>query len=123
MNRSAGPVFAILLIFGLPIVGALAQPVPVVSDSDAIKYAGHRVTVEGTVAKVFKSKSGNTFLNFGGAYPNETFVAWIPVDAPEAADASVLSLEGKRVKISGMIQLYRDKPEIKVTTKDQIVVE
>ena len=28
---------------------------------------------EGVVAKVFTSKSGNTFLNIGYAYPNQTF--------------------------------------------------
>jgi bifunctional non-homologous end joining protein LigD len=34
--------------------------------------------MEGVVAKVFTSKSGNTFLNIGAAYPNQTFIGWIP---------------------------------------------
>jgi hypothetical protein len=123
MNKSAGAVLAVLLFFGLSIVGVFAQNASVVSDSDAIKYAGHSVAVEGTVARAFKSKNGNVFLDFGGTYPNETFVAWIPVDAPEAADSGLLSLQGKKVKVSGTIQLYRDKPEIKVMTKEQIIVE
>ncbi|HEX4201220.1 MAG TPA: hypothetical protein VHY59_06855, partial [Chthoniobacterales bacterium] len=59
----------------------------------------------------------------GGAYPNITFVVWIPQDAPEAADPRLSDLQGKKVKIVGTIQLYRDKPEIKVSTKEQIVAE
>jgi hypothetical protein len=120
MKMLVGSVLLAIVIYGF---GVTALAGPIIPDTEALKYAGHGVTVEGTVAKVFKSKNGNVFLNFGGAYPNETFVAWIPADAPEAADSGFLSLQGKKVKISGTIQLYRDKPEIKVTTKDQIVVE
>jgi DNA/RNA endonuclease YhcR with UshA esterase domain len=31
--------------------------------------------------------------------------------------------EGKTVEITGIIKLYREKPEIKITSKDQIVSE
>ena len=100
-----------------------ARAESVVPDSEAAQHVGQTVSVEGTITKVFKSKNGNTFLNFGGNYPDVTFVVWIPEDAPEAADPGLVSLQGKKVKISGTIQLYRGKPEIKVSTKEQIVVE
>ena len=111
------------LFCGLCVIAAFAETGTTISDADAIKHVGQEVTVEGTITKVFKSKNGNTFLNFGGNYPDVTFVVWIPEDAPEAADPSLASLQGKKVKISGTIQLYRGKPEIKVSTKEQIVVE
>lgn len=95
----------------------------IISDSEAAQHVGQTVSVEGTITKVFKSKNGNTFLNFGGDYPDVSFVVWIPQDAPEAADPSLTNLQGKKVKIVGTIQLYRGKPEIKVSTKEQIVVE
>ncbi len=95
----------------------------IIADAEALKHVGQNVTVEGTITKVFKSKNGNTFLNFGGDYPDVTFVVWIPQDAPEATDSGLSNLQGKKVKITGTIQLYRDKPEIKVTTKEQIVIE
>jgi DNA/RNA endonuclease YhcR with UshA esterase domain len=95
----------------------------VIPDSEAAQHVGQAVSVEGTITKVFKSKNGNTFLNFGGNYPDLTFVAWIPYDAPEAADPGLINLQGKKVKITGTIQLYRGKPEIKVSAKEQIVVE
>ena len=115
-------VFAGLILL-LWAAGGFAQNASVIPDTEAMKHVGQSVTVEGTVAKVFTSKNGNTFLNFGGAYPNVTFMVWIPFDSPEAADTGLASLQGKKVKISGTIQLYRDKPEIKVTAKEQIVAE
>ena len=44
----------------------------------AAAHLGEYATVEGVVAKVFTSKSGNTFLNVGAAYPKQTFTGWIP---------------------------------------------
>ena len=113
--------FGLFCAFGL-LVG-LVRADTVIPDTDAAQHVGQAVAVEGTITKVFKSRNGNTFLNFGGDYPDVTFVVWIPQDAPEAADPNLASLEGKKVKIAGTIQLYRGKPEIKVSTKEQIVVE
>lgn len=111
------------LIFASWLIPAPTSAENVVSDSEAAQHVGQAISVEGTITKVFKSKNGNTFLNFGGNYPDVTFVVWIPEDAPEAADPGLVSLQGKKVKVSGTIQLYRGKPEIKVNTKEQIVVE
>ena len=95
-------------------------PIP---DADAINHVGQEVTVEGVITKVFKSKNGHTFLDFGGSYPDVTFVVWIPEDVPEAADPGLPALQGKKVKVSGTVELYRGKPEIKVSSREQIVVE
>jgi len=105
------------------LVATVTRAGELIPDSEAAKHVGQDVTIEGTVSKVFTSKNGNTFLDFGGSYPDATFVVWIPEDAPEASDPGLSSLQGKKVKISGTVQLYRGKPEIKVSTKDQIVVE
>jgi hypothetical protein len=35
------------------------------------------VTVRGVVAEVYLSKGGNAYLNFGAAFPNQTFSAAI----------------------------------------------
>jgi hypothetical protein len=50
------------------------------------------------VAKVFTSKSGNTFLNIGAAYPNQTFTGWIPPASPVNKSPILAAIEGKRVK-------------------------
>jgi hypothetical protein len=69
------------------------------------------------------SKRGNAFINFGDRYPNQTFTGWIPAGTPLVSDPSLQELQGKTVKITGVIELYHGKPEIKITSNDQIVSE
>jgi DNA/RNA endonuclease YhcR with UshA esterase domain len=123
MKKLLAPLVFAALISGSGLVAFSANAETVIPDTEAAQHVGQTVSVEGTITKVFKSKNGNTFLDFGGNYPDLTFVVWIPQDAPEAADPSLTNLQGKKVKIVGTIQLYRGKPEIKVSTKEQIVVE
>jgi DNA/RNA endonuclease YhcR with UshA esterase domain len=100
-----------------------AQTSTVIPDTEAAQHVGQKATVEGTVAVVFTSKNGNTFVNFGGRYPHQTFTGWIPKDSELAGGSTLAGLEGKKIKITGTIELYRGKPEIKVMTKDQITLE
>jgi DNA/RNA endonuclease YhcR with UshA esterase domain len=123
MKMLLRPVSFAALICGIWWLAGPIKAGTIITDGEAVNHVGQDVTVEGTITKVFKSKNGNTFLNFGGDYPDVTFVVWIPQDAPESADPSLGNLQGKKVKIIGRIQIYRGKPEIKVSTKEQIVME
>jgi hypothetical protein len=79
---------------------------------------------KGTVVEVFTSNKGNTFIDFGGKYPRQTFTGYIPAGFALAGGGSSLGdLEGKRIKITGTIDLYKGKPEIKIISKDQLVLE
>jgi hypothetical protein len=82
-----------------------------------------RPSGEGIVTAVSTSKRSNTFINFGGVYPNQTFTGWIPAGTPLASDPSIKSLQGKRIMISGLIELSRGKPEIRILSRDQITEE
>ena len=74
--------------------------------------------------QVFTSNKGNTFIDFGGDYPHQTFTGYVPAGSALAGgDSSLAALEGKRIKITGTIDLYKGKPEIKITSKDQITLE
>ena len=75
--------------------------------------------MEGGVTAVSTSR-GNTFINFGGVYPNQTFTGWIPAGTPLASYTSLQLLKGKKIEITGRIELYRGKPEIRVLSKSQI---
>ena len=66
---------------------------PIVPDPDAWMYVGKNVTVEGVVTAVSTSKKGNTFINFGGVYPNQTFTGWVPASTDLAWD-NLESLKG-----------------------------
>jgi hypothetical protein len=75
------------------------------------------------VAKVFTSKSGNTFLNIGASYPNQTFTGWIPPASPVSKSPLLSSIEGKHVKIAGRIEMYKGKPEIRINAASQLQIE
>jgi hypothetical protein len=99
------------------------QTTIVIRDTEAIEHPGQYVTVEGTVVAVFTSSSGNTFLSFGAAYPHQTFGGWILRDS-ELARGSTLAgladLAGKKLRITGTIELYKGKPAIRISSMKQI---
>src|SRR5215510_14063116 len=111
------------LVVGSLSITALSQTSTVIPYPEAPQHVGENVTVEGVVTAVSTSKRGNTFINFGGVYPNQTFTGWIPAGTPLASDPSIQSLQGKRIKITGLIELYRGKPEIRILSRDQITEE
>lgn len=117
-----GPKYAkrLLLIFLLVPFVCWAQNTHI-KDEQAGAYVGQRVVVEGTVAAVFVSRAGNTFLNFGAAYPNQDFSAVIFADNASSF-RDVEQLEGRRVAVSGRVRIYRGKPEIILRSADQLRV-
>ncbi|MGA8476628.1 MAG: hypothetical protein WB696_01580 [Chthoniobacterales bacterium] len=72
---------------------------------------------------MFTSKSGNTFLNIGASYPNQTFTGSIPPATPVSKSQMLSDLEGKRGKITGRIEMYSGKPEIRINAAEQLEVE
>jgi DNA/RNA endonuclease YhcR with UshA esterase domain len=101
------PVFALLLA----LAAASAQAQTVVAAADAPKHVGETVTVEGTVSAVHTdSRSGVTFIDMGGRFPDQAFTGVVFKD-----DASkfpnVESLTGKVVDITGRVHDYKGKPE------------
>jgi DNA/RNA endonuclease YhcR with UshA esterase domain len=103
-------------------VFALSRPaaaLPIVPDSDAHKYVGQTVTVEGLVANVFTSNKGNTFLNFGRPYPKQAFTAVIFSSVRERFPG-VERWQGKKVRVTGRVELYKDRPEIKLNSPSQL---
>jgi hypothetical protein len=96
---------------------------PLIDPSEAPTHIGQSVTVSGLVVVVFVSKRGNVFINLGDKYPKQKFTGWVPAGTPLTSDPSLELLQGKTVKITGVIELYHGKPEIRITSKDQIVWE
>ena len=90
-----------------------------ISPAQAVDYIGQEVLVEGVVSQVSVSGKGTTFLNFGGLYPDEVFYAVI---FPNNSDLfpGVENLEGANVAVHGMIEIYKGKPEIILSSPDQL---
>src|ERR1700722_17350982 len=90
-------VFALVLV----LAAASAQAQTVIAAADAPKHVGETVTVEGTVSAVHtESRSGVTFIDMGGHYPDQDFTGVIFKD-----DA------GKFVDITGQLHDYKGRPE------------
>jgi hypothetical protein len=70
------------LLLAVPLSGFLlalkAQTPTSIPDTEAAQHVGRQAAVEGMMVKVLTSESSNTFLNFGAAYPNETFTGGNP---------------------------------------------
>jgi len=99
---------------------ASAQTTTVIPANEAAAHIGQYATVEGVVAKVFTSKSGNTFLNIGHTYPNQVFTGWIQTASPVNKSPMLSGIEGKHVKITGRIEMYKGKPEIRINAASQV---
>lgn len=112
----------LLAIFSLLIclAATFADELPVIKDVDAVRYIGKKVEVRGFVVSVITSPFGTTFINFGREYPNQIFAGFIPVGAKRGTVRWASTLQGKILSITGIIELYQGKPEIKVTSADQI---
>jgi hypothetical protein len=115
------PALAVLLVAALS-ASALAHGAPATLTPDQAKdHVGDYATVQGRVFGVHTSNSGTTFLNFGAPYPRNTFSA--VVFASDAGRFGNLArLGGATVQVSGVIRLYRDKPEIVLNAPAQLRV-
>jgi hypothetical protein len=101
---------------------ALPARAETIAPSDAKTHVGQTVTIHAAVEEVKTGRGGVTFLDMGGAFPDNTFAAVIfAADLAKFPDAKVL--KGKTVAISGPVQLYQGKPEIILKTADQLKAE
>src|SRR5258708_3167372 len=105
MRRFFGKALAIIVIpAGLFVAGAVAQTETVIPANEAAAHIGEYAGVEGVVAKVFTSKDGNTFLNIGASFPNQTFTGWVPNSSPVKDSALLDGIENR-------IETYQGKLE------------
>ena len=111
-NENAGTGFWLRIIAAPAFAQAIAP-------DDAKAQVGKTVTVEGTVDNVHTTAAGNTYIDMGGQYPNNTFAAVI-FSADTSKFSNVTALKGKTVDITGPVKLYNDKPEIILKSADQL---
>ncbi|KAB7610120.1 nucleotide-binding protein [Amylibacter sp. SFDW26] len=104
---------------GIALFLATSVQAETITPQEASHYAGSAITVEGVVSQVKTTGGGTTFINFGGRYPNHVFYGVI-FRSNQDRFSKVHSLEGKTISISGTIEFYKGKPQIVLTSPNQI---
>ena len=113
------PLFPFLSLL-LCLIVASADELPVIKDSQAVQYVGKNVEVRGLVVSVTISPLGTACISFGREFPDQTFAGFIAAGSKMTTDLRIAMLQGKIIGITGKIELHQGKPEIKVTSTDQI---
>jgi len=114
------------VLLGVSLASTSSVAAGTLTTQDAAKHVGEVATVCGTVASTnyaVKSKGQPTYLNLDQPYPNHIFtvVVW-GSDRPKFG-APEVALKGKRVCVTGPIQLYKAKPEIIATDPRQLSLQ
>ncbi|WP_339888581.1 hypothetical protein [uncultured Flavobacterium sp.] len=88
-------------------------------------YEGKKVTICAKVQGIFISNKTKktTFINFGKPYPKEKFVVVIfEKDLINFSYDIPTHLKNKTVCITGIVKMYKGKPEIVATKEEQIEI-
>ena len=104
----------------LCILKAYTGELPIINDSDAIQYVGKTVEVRGIVASVDTSPLGTAVISFGKRYPNQSFAGFVVAGSKMAGDERISWLEGRIISIIGAISMREGKPEIEITSPEQV---
>ena len=114
----------ILLIASILFINlSIAQTVPLDSAS---YYEGKTVTICSKVQGVFNTKGEKktTFISFGNPYPNATFTAIIfDGDLKNFMYNPSEYLKDKNVCLTSKIIIYKGKPEMILTSEEQVKIE
>jgi DNA/RNA endonuclease YhcR with UshA esterase domain len=124
--RTAELLLAGLLSTVMSIDVAWSQQAKGISASEASNHVGDNVTVCGVVASATyatRSKGKPTFLNLDKAYPNHIFTAVIFDDYRDRFDYPPESLAGSTICVTGLVEQYKGRPQIKVKSPSQIRAE
>lgn len=115
-------ILSVLLIFGSFMAVAQTR----VDLAVVGRHAGDSVVVEGKVysTRYFAdSNNAPTLLNMGAAFPNQLLTVVIYGEQRKVFfDTPEDYYKGKTIRVTGRVELYRDKPQIVAKTPSQILV-
>jgi DNA/RNA endonuclease YhcR with UshA esterase domain len=108
------------LVFAVGLAAVSAHAETIIAAADAPKHVGETVTVEGTVSAVHTdSRSGVTFIDMGGRFPDQTFTGVI-FKGDASKFPNLESLTGKVVDMTGPVHAFKGKPETILNDPAQI---
>lgn len=86
-------------------------------------FEGKIITICEKVTGIHETKGENVILNFGKPYPNNAFTVIIFKRDREKFSYNPLDLKGKTICITGMVVMYKGKPEIVIKNESEIVIK
>lgn len=113
---AVGIIAGLLLCMGFPF--AFTSHSKHISTGEVGNHVGESTTVVGTVSEIHVTAKGTVLIDMDRRFPNEQFTAvWL---APGAPVAQLQNFGGKTISVKGTIQEYRGRPEIILTSMNQI---
>lgn len=98
-----------------------AKPIDAHKLDDAKKLKGKAGAFTGTVTKVFEANGNSVvILNFDKDFQAAVTAVLFPKSYAAFPDMS--QLKGRELLVTGKWELYKDRPEIVLTSKDQIKI-
>ena len=99
-----------------------ASAIPdVVPWTEAKRYVGYEITVQGKIVDVGQSRDGKVnFLNFHQDWRDKFYMVVfddLAKTLPQSVDAT---FRGKMLRVTGMVEDHRGRPQIKILSMDQV---
>jgi exonuclease VII large subunit len=94
---------------------------PNYSVDEAVNHIGEKALVEGEVAQVSIAQNGNIYVSMGNKFPNAKFAAVI-LSIYSNLFPKAEELEGKRIRVYGVIENDMGSIQIIVRSKSQIKI-
>lgn len=93
----------------------------VVPWTEAKKYIGYEITAEGTIVDIGQSRDGKVnFLNFDKDWRDKFYMVVFDDLAKTLPNSVADTFRGKTVRVKGMVENHRGRPQIKILSMDQV---
>lgn len=124
-RRDLSPMRPALLTLGVVYwvfcgTGAWAQTLPA---AEAARQMGQTVSIEGTVKSVDRQADGNVRISFKEVDPSSGITVLVLKGTELATDPRLTLAVNHRIDVKGKVETDEGRPEIKVTSKDQVSYE
>lgn len=114
-------IFITIIIINLFLIIKINYAQDTISTSQAKDFVGEYKYIKGDVQQITTAKKSEiTYINFDGMYPNQTFTAVIFKDKKDLFDLMIFR-KSDYVVIYGLIELYKEKPQIILKEASQLV--
>lgn len=114
-----------LTLFFLLVTSSLFAQDTVISVNEVRDYIGQEVSVQGKVDEVVSLSSTRgkpTYFNMGGKYPDNKFTLLLWKSNKHKFTKGVDYYEGRKIKVIGLIEMYRGKVQMVISDPGQIEV-